>query len=80
MNKRKISEEDVRWILEKGKAIRSYPNDRPYPSRLVLGYIGNRPIHVVAADDPSNDLTIVVTVYEPNPRIWDFNFERKTKP
>ena len=33
--------------------------------RLVLGFSGSRPIHIVAADNPVERETIVITAYEP---------------
>ena len=47
MFRRGISEEDVRHVLAQGEEIEDYPEDAPYPSRLVLGWRGSRPIHVV---------------------------------
>ena len=35
MFQRGISEEDIRHVLTMGKAIQVYPEDRPYPNRLV---------------------------------------------
>jgi len=64
-------------VVENGETIREYPNDTPYPSRLVLGWRDSRPIHVVAADDAENRRTFVVTVYEPDPEIWEPDFRRK---
>jgi hypothetical protein len=43
---------------------------------LLLGWRDLRPVHVVAADTPENE-TIVITVYEPDPSLWEFGFERK---
>ncbi len=36
MFERHISEADVQQVLFAGKTIESYPDDTPYPSRLVL--------------------------------------------
>ena len=33
----RISKEDVQEILETGETIETYPDDRPSPSRLLLG-------------------------------------------
>ena len=55
---------------------KEYLDDTPYPSRLVLGWIGTRPIHVVAANTAGGE-TIIVTVYEPDPAQWDADFKRK---
>ena len=72
-----IGVEDVRHVLEQGDTIKSYPDDTPYPSRLVLGWREARPIHVVAADDAESGETFVVTVYEPTPLLWEAGFRRK---
>lgn len=72
-----ISEKDVRQVLEDGDTIKNYPDDTPYPSRLVLGWLESRPVHVVAADDIETADTYVITVYEPDPKIWEPDFRRK---
>jgi hypothetical protein len=74
-----IAETDVEHVLSSGEEIRAYPEDKPYPSRLVLGWIGNRPLHVVAADDSSAEETIIITVYEPDPSQWETDFRRRLK-
>lgn len=76
MFQRGISVEDVRWVLATGKTIIDYRDDQPYPSRLMLGWHDERPIHLVAADTPDGE-TIVITVYEPDPAIWEPGYERK---
>lgn len=47
MFERGLSVSDVRQALESGVIIEDYPEDLPYPSRLVLGRVGSRAIHVV---------------------------------
>jgi len=42
----------------------------------MLGWRGERPLHIVAADTPESK-TIVITVYEPDPALWEPGFERK---
>lgn len=76
MFQRSIAVEDVRSVLADGKTIIDYPHDQPYPSRLMLGWHGTRPIHVVAANTEDGE-TIIVTVYEPDPTLWELGFERK---
>jgi hypothetical protein len=67
MFQRSILESEVRAIVEEGEVIERYPDDQPYPSRLMLGRPGDRSLHVVAADNPVDGETIVITVYEPDP-------------
>ena len=50
MARRNIGIEDVRAVLDSGEVIEDYPDDFPYPSALVLGWVKNRPLHVVVAN------------------------------
>jgi hypothetical protein len=77
MFERSISREDVRHVIEHGEIIRDYPDDMPYPSRLLLGWIGERPLHVVAADNTEDDETIIITAYEPDGAEWEPGFKKK---
>ena len=79
MFEREISREDMRQVLETGTIIESYPDDEPYPSRLVLGWSGVRPIHVVVADNRDEDEIIVITVYEPDPGRWEPGFSERRR-
>ncbi len=79
MIERQISVEEVRRVLEGGEVIENYPGDFPYPSRVVLGWSGTRPLHVVAAFNAEAKETIVITIYEPNMLEWKPGF-RERKP
>jgi hypothetical protein len=70
---------DVRQVLETGQIIERYPDDVPYASQLVLGWIGSRPIHVVAADNFDAHEAIVITVYEPDPGQWEPGFRQRRR-
>ena len=80
MFERGISPEDVRHALDEGQTIERYPDTLPYASRLVLGWCGGRPLHVVTADGPEDEEIIVVTVYEPDPTRWEAGFTRRKTP
>lgn len=77
MFQRQISETDVRDILANGEVIEGYPDDLPYPSRLMLGRCRGRPLHVLASDDLAANVTYVITVYEPDAARWDGTFKRR---
>lgn len=79
MFQRGISEEEVRHVLEKGDTIEDYPQDTPYPSRLVLGWRGSQPLHVVVAENRRAQEGIVITVYEPETSQWESGFKRRRK-
>lgn len=77
MFSRGVSEEDVRRVLDNGETVESYPEDKPYPSRLVLGWHGARPIHVVVAENVGGEEVFIVTVYEPDLERWEADFRRR---
>ena len=77
MFQRRVDEEDIRSILATGATIEGYPGDTPYPSRLILGWVEKRPLHVVAADNVADNETIVITVYEPEQDKWSPDFKRR---
>ena len=70
MHERCLTEEEIEYAIENGAIIESYPNDTPYPSFLILGYAGTKAIHVVYADDEEDSTRIIITVYEPDQKIW----------
>jgi hypothetical protein len=79
MFKRAISPTDVRAALETGEVIVEYPQDRPYPSRLILALVGERPLHVLAARDERTMHCYIITAYVPDPTLWECDF-RTRKP
>ena len=76
MFERGISEADIRKIVSIVEAIACYPDDRPYPSQLLLGWIDNKPMHVLTAAT-DNDEIIIVTAYHPELGLWEDNFKRR---
>ena len=77
MFKRGVSDSDVRNIVFSGEEIEGYPDDKPYPSRLIRGFVGNRPLHVVTAENIADNEIIIITVYEPDPVLWTTDFKRR---
>lgn len=75
MEERKITIREVETVVADGHVIKTYPGDKPYPSRLVLGTVAGRPLHVVVADAPQ--ATIVITAYQPDPTLWNETFTEK---
>lgn len=73
-----ISVEDVEAVPQTGEVIEEYPQDTPYPSRLMLGWLGSRPLHVVVARNLGEDEQIVITVYQPDPGQWQAGFKRRS--
>jgi hypothetical protein len=76
-----IRDQEVYEASAECTIVEEYPDDRPYPSVLVLGRTNEgRPVHVVCAYAPEDDQLIVITVYEPDPNRWDDEFRQRRKP
>ncbi len=66
---RNISVEDIIQVIDTGCIIETYPEDFPVPSCLILGYSGNRAIHICASI--MDDYIYLITAYIPDPEKWD---------
>jgi len=56
---------------------RKFRGSIPIRAHLLPGWVGDRPVHVVAASAPAE--RIVITVYEPDLARWEPGF-KKRKP
>lgn len=77
MAERSIATADVRQVVELGESIEDYPDDFPFPSRLVLLLVDDRPLHVVLADNVQNREIIIITVYEPDLTQWETDYRTR---
>jgi len=77
MFERGIGVKDIRIALETGENIEHYPDEAAYPSRLILAKRGKRPLHIVAADNITDDEVIVITSYRPDPSRWTDDFKQR---
>lgn len=76
---RGILQQTVREVLLNGERIRDYLEDKPFPSALFMGYVGGRPLHVVAACDETAGRVFVVTAYEPSLDVFEPDYRTKRK-
>jgi hypothetical protein len=79
MLERSIRIDEIEHVIDSGEPIEAYPEDEPFPSRLILGWSNNLPLHVVAADESDTNITHVITAYRPDPDHWDDAFRRRKK-
>lgn len=72
--------EDIVEAASNPEILNTYPEDKPYPSVLFLGFTKNsRPIHIVCALDEMLDKIVLITVYEPKPELWINNRIRRER-
>ena len=70
MFERRVAIKRVLGAIETGETIEDYSSEMPEPSRLILGFQGKRPFHVVTSENPVTNETTVITVYIPDPNKW----------
>jgi len=75
----RILDSDVAEVIATGEVIRQYPEDRPYPSVLIAGYCGGKPLHIVCAFDAADGMALIVTAYRPDPSYWEDIRTRRVK-
>jgi hypothetical protein len=80
-----------KWYQERAADNKAFPGIAPpvgVPADRSFGVargglapeqVGSRPMHVVAADEPEKDTTIIATVYEADPARWDTSFRKRTE-
>ena len=76
---RNISQAELTELIESGEVVEDYPNDFPFPSKLIFKLVNNRPLHAVIAMDTENKVLIIVTVYEPDSQKFESDFITRKK-
>ena len=77
MFERNISVKKVSQALQSGETIEDYSTEMPEPSRLILGFQGKRPFHVVTSENPETNRITIITVYIPDPNKWNKGFKSR---
>jgi hypothetical protein len=77
MFERRISTGNVRQVLETGEMIEDYSDEMPAPGGLMSGKRGQRPLHVVMAENTKESELVVITVYEPDSSQWKPGFRNR---
>jgi hypothetical protein len=74
---RDVSIKKVLGAIATGEIIEDYSSETPEPSRLILGFQGKRPFHVVTSENLETNETTVITVYIPEPDKWRKDFRSR---
>ena len=77
MFERGISDKAVLIALELGDTIEDYSSEMQEPSRLILGFQGKHPLHVVISEHQETNEVTVITVYTPNSDKWSKDFKSR---
>ena len=77
MFERSIEKQAVIEIIRSGEVIAEYPDDKPYPSFLLLGFVDQFPVHVVLGKNETTNDCYVITVYLPSSDIWQEGYRKR---
>jgi len=69
--------ENVRQVLNSGEMIEDYSEEMPDPGGLLSARPGQRPLHVVVAENTQEAERVVITVYEPDRAQWKPGFRNR---
>lgn len=75
MFERDISREAVKHVIRTGEVIEEYPEDRPFPSILILGFWQEKPLHAVTAYDTAGSRLYIITAYVPDERHFESDWK-----
>jgi hypothetical protein len=79
LKQRKIHRSLLETAIRDGEIIAVYPEDKPYPTKLIVSTVEHKIIHLVVALDEMNGVCVIVTVYEPDVAIWEDNFRKRRR-
>ena len=72
---RGITIAEMERALLNGEIIERYPDTKPYPSCLVLGWlVSGDPLHIVCSRGDVEPALRIVTLYEPEDALWENNY------
>ncbi|MEO0455927.1 MAG: DUF4258 domain-containing protein [Cyanobacteria bacterium P01_A01_bin.114] len=74
---RRVRIQEIKEAIAQGQVIEDYPEDKYGPSCLICGFTqADKPLHIQCSY-PSRPLVKVITVYEPDPSLWNNNFTER---
>ncbi len=78
---RGIDTENVKSALGNYEIVAEYPDDKPYPSRLILAWVNIKqtmlPLHVVVAQNQEDYACYIITAYVPTLELWREDFKTR---
>ena len=68
----------IEQALLTGEIVEGYPEDRPYPSCLVRGWLASGdPLHIVCSRGDFEPALRIVTLYEPDDTLWENDYKTR---
>ncbi|MBI5180412.1 MAG: DUF4258 domain-containing protein [Nitrospirae bacterium] len=79
LDERNILQERVLEVILNGEIIEDYPDNKPFPSCLILGFVSGKPYHAVIALDAEDPMAYIITAYEPSLNKFEPDFRTRRK-
>ena len=78
LRKEDLHKTDIENSLKECIIIKHYDMEgRPLPGCLVLGFVGQIPVHTVIAVDREFDRIFIITVYKPSAERWNNDWKKR---
>ena len=68
MGMRKITHEELKYVVSTGDVVELYPDNEPDPKALFMGNVGGEPLYVSCAFD--GNCVYIITVHRYDPTRW----------
>jgi len=74
---RNLTQDSVVAVILDGERIQEYSDDTPFPSVLYLGWIDDKPLHVLVAFDTDEKFAYIITAYYPDSEHFENDFKTR---
>ncbi len=78
LRQRRIKAQDIEQAIKAGVLIEEYPDDPRGASCLILGLVGERPLHVLCGRLDAEEI-LIITAYQPDPAEWEDDWKTRKK-
>jgi Domain of unknown function (DUF4258) len=79
LGKRFIAREAIIQAAESYEIVEEYPDDKYFPSYLLVGRQGEEAFHVLFGTDVDGQNVRIITAYYPSPEEWEADLKRRRR-
>ena len=79
LGQRFVARETIIQSADSYEIVEAYPEDKYFPSYLVLGREGDKAFHVLFGADVEGQNVRIVTAYYPSPEEWEMDLKTRRR-
>jgi hypothetical protein len=79
LGQRFIARETIIQAVDTYEIVEAYPEDKYFPSYLLLGREGNDAFHVLVGADVEGQNVRIITAYYPSPDEWEMDLKTRRR-